>query len=577
VTSEPTKTIVVSVDQPTDWWKSAVVYQIYPRSFADSNGDGMGDIPGISSRLDYLVDLGIDVVWLSPVYASPMDDNGYDISDYQDVDPMFGTLADLDRLIAGLHERGIKIVMDLVVNHTSDEHPWFIESRDPASPKRDWYWWRPARPGFEPGSEGAEPTNWEAAFSGSAWQFDERSGEYYLHIFSTKQPDLNWENPEVRHAIYNMMNWWVDRGVDGFRMDVINLISKHRLVDGVPAAGRTRVSSFLFTANGPRLDEFLAEMNAEVGLDARNLLTVGEMPGSTTETARRATDPANHELNMVFTFEHVSLDSLPGGSGKWDLVPLSLPALKRNLNEWQVALAGVGWNSLYWDNHDQPRAVSRFGDDSPEHRVNSAKTLGTVQHMHRGTPYVYQGEELGMTNTYFTAIDQYRDIESLNYHAAALSLGMEVETVLHSLSVKSRDNARTPMQWDDTSHAGFTEGIPWLPVNPNYLTINAAAAVEDPDSVFHHFHKLIELRHDHPVVVHGQFELLLPDHEQIWALSRTLDDQVLLMIANCSSQPISVPADAVPDLSGAEVLLATHEDSTSLELVPWESRIYLLG
>ena len=537
MTSEPTQTAVVSVDRPTDWWKSAVVYQIYPRSFADSNGDGMGDIAGIVSRLDYLSELGIDVVWLSPVYASPMDDNGYDISDYQDVDPMFGTLEDLERLIAGLHERDIKIVMDLVVNHTSDEHPWFVESRDPASPKRDWYWWRPARPGFEPGSEGAEPTNWEAAFSGSAWQFDERSGEYYLHLFSAKQPDLNWENPEVRRAVYDMMNWWVDRGVDGFRMDVINLISKHELVDGVPAPGRTRVPCFQFTANGPRLDEFLAEMNAEVGLDARNLLTVGEMPGSSIETARRATDPANHELSMVFTFEHVSLDSRPGGSGKFDLAPLSLPALKKNLNEWQLALADAGWNSLYWDNHDQPRAVSRFGDDSPEHRVNSAKTLATVQHMHKGTPYVYQGEELGMTNTYFTAIEHYRDIESLNYHAAALSLGMEVEAVLHSLSVKSRDNARTPMQWDDTSHAGFTEGIPWLPVNPNYLTINAAAAVEDPNSVFHHFRKLINLRHDHPVVVHGRFELLLPDHEQIWALTRTLDDQVLLMIANCSSQP----------------------------------------
>jgi oligo-1,6-glucosidase len=576
VISEPTQTSDV-VDRPTDWWKSAVVYQIYPRSFADSNGDGMGDIPGIASRLDYLAELGIDVVWLSPVYTSPMDDNGYDISDYQDVDPMFGTLEDLDLLIAGLHQRGIKIVMDLVVNHTSDEHPWFIESRDPDSPKRDWYWWRPARPGFEPGTEGAEPTNWEAAFSGSAWQFDERSGEYYLHIFSTKQPDLNWENPEVRHAIYDMMNWWVDRGVDGFRMDVINLISKQELVDGVPAPGRTRVSSFDFTANGPRLDEFLAEMNAEVGLDARNLLTVGEMPGSTIETARRATDPANHELNMVFTFEHVSLDSRPGGSGKFDLAPLSLPALKKNLNEWQLALSDAGWNSLYWDNHDQPRAVSRFGDDSPEHRVNSAKTLATVQHMHKGTPYIYQGEELGMTNTYFTAIEHYRDIESLNYHAAALSLGMEVEAVLHSLSVKSRDNARTPMQWDDTSHAGFTEGIPWLPVNPNYLTINAAAAVQDPDSVFHHFHKLIELRHGHPVIVHGRFELLLGDHEQIWALRRTLDDQVLLMIANCSSQPTRVPGDAIPDPTGAEVLLATHGDSASLELEPWESRIYLLG
>jgi oligo-1,6-glucosidase len=577
VTSEPNQTAVASVDRPADWWKSAVVYQIYPRSFADSNGDGLGDIQGIARRLDYLAELGVDVVWLSPVYASPMDDNGYDISDYIDVDPMFGTLEDLDQLIGGLHDRGIKIVMDLVVNHTSDEHAWFIESRDPASPKQHWYWWRPPRPGFEPGSEGAEPTNWESAFSGSAWQFDERSGEYYLHLFSPKQPDLNWENPEVRRAIYDMMNWWVDRGVDGFRMDVINLISKRELGDGVPLAGRTRVSCFVFTANGPRLDEFLAEMNTAVGLDARNLLTVGEMPGSTIETARRATDPANHELNMVFTFEHVSLDSRPGGSGKFDLVPISLPALKRNLNEWQVALADVGWNSLYWDNHDQPRAVSRFGDDSAEYRVNSAKTLATVQHMHRGTPYIYQGEELGMTNTYFSSIEQYRDIESLRYHADALSLGMEVEAVLRSLSVKSRDNARTPMQWDDSSQAGFTEGIPWLPVNPNYLTINAATEMEDPDSVFHHFRKLIKLRHDHPVIVHGRFDLLLPDHEQIWALTRTLDDQVLLMIANCSSEPVLVPSDTMPDLTDAQLLLATHEDSMSYELAPWESRVYLRG
>ena len=575
--SEPTQTHAVPIDRPIDWWKSAVVYQIYPRSFADSNGDGTGDIPGMLSHLDHLAALGVDVVWLSPVYASPMDDNGYDISDYQDVDPLFGTLEDLDLLIAGLHERGIKIVMDLVVNHTSDEHPWFIESRDPASAKRDWYWWRPARPGFEPGSEGAEPTNWESAFTGSAWQFDERSGQYYLHLFSPKQPDLNWENPEVRQAIYDMMNWWVDRGIDGFRMDVINLISKGQLIDGEPPPGRTRAHSFIFTANGPRLDEFLAEMNAAVGLDERNLLTVGEMPGSTVEVARRATDPANHELSMVFTFEHVGLDSRRDGGGKFDLVPLLLPALKKNLAEWQVALADVGWNSLYWDNHDQPRAVSRFGNDSPEHRANSAKTLATVQHMHKGTPYVYQGEELGMTNTYLSSIEQYRDIESINYHTAALSLGMEVEAVLNSLSLRSRDNARTPMQWDDRSHAGFTDGIPWLPVNPNYVTVNAATQLDDPDSVFHHFRKLIKLRHDHPVVVDGRFALLLPDHEQIWVLTRTLDDQVLMMIANCSSDPASVPPDAIPDLSGARVLLTTHGDSTSLELEPWESRIYLLG
>ena len=576
MTVAPSQNASVRIERPEDWWKTAVVYQIYPRSFADSNGDGMGDIPGITAHVDYLADLGVDVVWLSPVYRSPMDDNGYDISDYQDIDPLFGTLEELDTLIAALHERGIKLVMDLVVNHTSDEHPWFVESRDPASAKRDWFWWRPAREGFEPGTEGAEPTNWEAAFSGPAWHFDEASGEYYLHLFSPKQPDLNWENPEVRQAIYAMMNWWVDRGVDGFRMDVINLISKSDLVDGVPPAGHKLAPAWGFTANGPRLEEFLAEMNAAVGLDARNLLTVGEMPGSTIAMARRVTDPANHELNMVFTFEHVSLDNVPGGR-KWDLNPLSLPVLKDNLNTWQVGLAEVGWNSLYWDNHDQPRAVSRFGDDSPEHRVNSAKTLATVQHMHKGTPYVYQGEEIGMTNTYFVDIAQYADIESINYHADALSLGMEAEAVMRSLSVKSRDNARTPMHWDDTAHAGFSEGIPWLPVNPNYVTINAAAAVADQTSVFHHFKKLIELRHDHPIVAHGTFALLLADHEQIWAVTRTLADQVLVMVANCSSSPATVPDNALPDVSSAQLLLATHPGATGLELAPWESRIYLIG
>ena len=371
------------------------------------------------------------MVWLSPIYRSPMDDNGYDISDYQDVDPLFGTLEELDALIAGLHARGIKLIMDLVVNHTSDEHPWFVESRDPASPKRDWYFWRPAREGFEPGTEGAEPTNWESSFSGSAWQFDERSGEYFLHVFSPKQPDLNWENPEVRRG----------RLRDD---ELVGRPGRRRLPDGrdqpdLQAAGaarrragpgdrRTRAASGS-SINGPRLEEFLAEMNAAVGLTERNLLTVGEMPGSTIELARRVTDPARHELNMVFTFEHVGLDRMPEGS-KWDLKDLYLPDLKQNLADWQVGLADVGWNSLYWDNHDQPRAVSRFGDDSPEHRVNSAKTLATVQHLHQGTPYVYQGEELGMTNTYFAEIGQYRDIESVNYHADALSLGLEAEAVL---------------------------------------------------------------------------------------------------------------------------------------------------
>ena len=374
-----------------------------------------------------------------------------------------------------------------------------------------------------------------------------------------------------------MMNRWVDRGVDGFRMDVINLISKQPgLRDGETGPGRRFAPAFERFANGPRLEEFLQEMNAAVGLDARHLLTVGEMPGSTIELARRVTDPANAELNMVFTFEHVGLDVRPGGT-KWDLAPLHLPVLKQNLAAWQEGLAGVGWNSLYWDNHDQPRAVSRFGDDGPEHRVNSAKTLATVQHLHQGTPYVYQGEELGMTNTQFLDISSYRDIESVNYHAEAMSLGLQAETVMRSLAARSRDNARTPVQWDDTSHAGFTQGIPWLPVNPNYVYVNAAAAVADEDSTFHHLRRLIALRHELPVVVEGRFALLLPDHEQIWALTRTLGEQVLLVVANCSSLPATVPAGALPDVTGARLLLSTHPGATSAELAPWESRVHLVG
>ncbi len=562
--------------RPADWWKSAVVYQVYPRSFADSDGDGIGDVPGITSRLDYLAHLGVDVLWLSPVYRSPMDDNGYDISDYQDVDPLFGSLDDLDELIAAAHDRGIRLVMDLVVNHTSDEHPWFTESRQPDSPKRDWYWWRPPREGFEGGAEGAEPNNWESAFSGSAWEYDERSGEYYLHLFSRKQPDLNWENPEVRAAVHEMMRWWVARGVDGFRMDVINLISKQpALPDGVVPDGHRFAPAFDMVANGPRLHEFLHEMNREVGLDEDRLLTVGEMPGSTVELAREATDPARGELSMVFTFEHVELDHVADGT-KWDLADLPLPVLKGNLDRWQRGLAGTGWNSLYWDNHDQPRAVSRFGDDSPQHRVASAKTLATVLHLHRGTPYVYQGEELGMTNSRYTDIAQYRDIEALGYHRDALARGLAEDVVLASLAARGRDNARTPMQWDASEHAGFTTGDPWLPAHPDKETINAEAALADPDSVFHHYRRLIDLRHRWAAVVDGRFDLLLADHDQLWVFTRTLDDTVLLVLANCSSRPATVPLEAVPAFDESEVLLATHPIVPGPVLRAWESRILRL-
>ncbi len=579
--------------RPAEWWKSAVVYQIYPRSFADSDGDGVGDIRGIIGKLDYLAALGVDVIWLSPLYRSPQDDNGYDISDYLDVDPTFGTLADLEELFAGIHSRGMKVVMDLVVNHTSDEHPWFVESRSSReNPRRTWYWWRPPRPGHEGGTPGAEPTNWASFFSGPAWEWDEATGEYYLHLFSRKQPDLNWENPEVRHAVYDMMRWWLDRGVDGFRMDVINLISKQvnedgSLPDGAVPGGFTGAGAlgdgFPFYGNGPRIHEFLQEMHREV-LAGRNLITVGETPGATVADAVLYTDPARGEVSMVFTFEHMGLDAL---GTKWDLKPLDLRDLKANLTAWQEGLAERGWNSLYWDNHDQPRIVSRWGDDGA-HRVVSAKALATVLHLLRGTPYVYQGEEIGMTNAHFTSLDQYRDIESLNWAREALARGVPPEMVLRSLAAKSRDNARTPMQWDAGPNAGFTTGTPWLAVNPNHVEVNAAAALADPDSVLHHYRRLIELRHTLPVVVHGDYRLLLPADPQVFAYVRTLDDHRLLVVANLSGAAAAVDLGDDAALLSGEVLLAaggpeegpgrgggTAPDDAVVTLAPWESRVVL--
>ncbi len=566
-----------------EWWKAAVVYQIYPRSFADSDGDGIGDLRGILGRLDYLQHLGVDVVWLSPVYSSPQDDNGYDISDYQAIDPTFGTLEDLDALIAGLHERGIKLVMDLVVNHTSDEHPWFVESRSSRdNPKRDWYWWRPARPGHEPGTPGAEPTNWESFFSEPAWELDPATGDYYLHLFSRKQPDLNWENPEVRHAVYDMMRWWLDRGVDGFRMDVINLISKAVHPDGSLPDGRSIPGTALgdgsqFYSNGPRVHEFLQEMHREV-LAGRHLITVGETPGVTIDDAVLYTDPERGEVDMVFTFEHMGLDVGRTGS-KWDVAPLRLTDLKANLTLWQEGLARTGWNSLYWNNHDQPRAVSRFGDDG-RHRVASAKTLLTVLHLLRGTPYVYQGEELGMTNAPFTTVEEYEDIESLNWARAAREQGLGTGQITHALALKSRDHARTPMQWDESTHAGFTSGTPWLPVSPNHTEINAAAALANPDSVLHHLRRLVELRHTRDVVVHGDYHLLLPADAQVYAYTRTLGHQTLLVVANMSSVPATPDLGEHAALLEGEVLVTTHpvtNPGAPPVLAPWESRAVLSG
>src|SRR5215217_6640062 len=534
------------------WWKESVVYQIWPRSFADGDGDGIGDLAGITSRLDYLATLGVDVVWLSPIYPSPQDDAGYDISDYQDIDPTFGSLGQLDALLEAIHERGMKLVMDLVVNHTSDEHPWFVESRaSKVNPKRDWYWWRPAREGMNAGDPGAEPNNWGSIFSGPAWELDETTGEYYLHLFSRKQPDLNWENPEVRHAVHEMMGWWLDRGVDGFRMDVINMISKDpALPDGIAEPGAALGDGGPHFTDGPRIHEFLAEMHATV-FEGRSdgLLTVGEMPGVTIDEARRYTDPARHEVDMVFQFEHVQLDQ---GARKWDVDPLRLTDLKASLGRWQAGLAETGWNSLYWGNHDQPRAVSRYADDG-EHRVRAAKMLATVLHMHRGTPYVYQGEELGMTNAPFAGVEDLRDIE-------ALAAGDDPAHVLESVRAMGRDNARTPMQWDASEHAGFTTGTPWLAVNPNHAEINAEAARADPDSVFHHYRRLIELRHTLPVVAHGDFTMLLPHDERVYAFTRRLGDVELLVLGNFSGEEVTAEVPDAERWRAAELLVGEEGD-----------------
>jgi oligo-1,6-glucosidase len=559
------------------WWTRAVAYQVYPRSFADSDGDGIGDLGGIVERIDHLAQLGIDVLWLSPIYPSPQDDNGYDISDYCDVDPTFGTLEELDRLIEALHASGMKLVMDLVVNHTSDEHPWFVESRSSIhSPRRDWYWWRPPRAGREPGEPGAEPNNWGSFFSGPAWELDPTTGEYYLHLFSRKQPDLNWEHPEVRAAVHEMMRWWIDRGVDGFRMDVINLISKDPTLPDGRTGHRGFASPGRAVFNGPRIHEFLAEMRSAVFGDRSGaFLTVGEMPGADVDDARLYTDAARGELDMVFQFEHVMLDTGPGG--KWDLRPLHLPTLKQNLAHWQVGLADVGWNSLYWSNHDQPRAVSRFGDDDPAWRVLSAKTLATVLHLHRGTPYVYQGEELGMTNAPFATVDDFRDVETLNHYVEAVAHGQPEHEVLAALQSRSRDHARTPMQWDAGEHAGFTTGTPWLPVNPNHVDINAAAQVHDPSSVFGHYRALIALRHEEPAVALGDFALLLADHPTVWAIRRRLDDTEVVMLANCSRDEVAVDGAELGDLDGAELLLTSYTAAAPQSrhaLRGWESAVY---
>lgn len=542
------------------WWQHSVVYQIYPRSFSDSNGDGIGDIPGITARLDHLQALGVDVVWLSPVYASPNDDNGYDISDYRAIQPEFGTMADFDALLAGLHVRGIRLVMDLVVNHSSDAHHWFQQAcRSRDNPYHDYYIW--ADP-----VDGREPTNWESFFGGSAWTWNAPTGRYYLHLFSRRQPDLNWRNPRLREEVHALMRFWLDKGVDGFRMDVINLISKHGGADGrLPDAPVVRPGflqpAFALTANGPRLPEYLAEMRREV-LDRyldrdpdHPRLTVGECPGITPALARTLTDRNSGVLDMVFQFDHVDLDAEPG-QGKWALKPLHLPDLKHSLARWQQALHGGGWNSLYWGNHDQPRCVSRWGSDDPAWREPAAKMLATCLHGHQGTPFIYQGDEIGMTNYPFGDIGQCRDIETLNHYRDAVGRqGQDPAVVMAAVRAKGRDNARTPMQWTDGPQAGFSTGQPWLAVHPNHRHVNAQAARADADSVFHHHRRLIALRRQWPVLVHGRFELLWPDHPEVYAYRRVWGDEQLVVICRFSPAPGVLDTTGC-DLADAEVLLS---------------------
>ena len=531
------------------WWQSSVVYQIYPRSFQDSNGDGIGDIPGITSRLEYIRDLGADVIWLSPVYQSPNDDNGYDISDYRAIMTEFGTMEDYDKMLEKAHSLGLKIVMDLVVNHTSDEHAWFMDSRSSKdSPYRDYYIWKD-------GKEGKAPSNMGSAFGGSAWELDQKTGMYYMHLFTKKQPDLNWENPKVRDEVFDMMTWWLDKGIDGFRMDVISLISKDQSFPDYPADA-TGYSHHRFVANGPRVHEFLQEMNSRV-LSRYDIMTVGETAGVTLEEAKKYASLDGSELNMVFQFEHMGADGDPV-TDKWTDAPLYLPKLKEILTRWEKGLEGIAWNSLYWDNHDQPRIVSRWGNDAPEYRVLSAKMLALCLHMMQGTPYVYQGEELGMTNYPWKDVSEFQDVDSWNNYNELVGKGiMTPEAGFRALKAKSRDNARTPMQWDDSPQAGFTTGTPWMQVNPNYTEINAAAQTGDPDSVFSFYKELIRLRHEMEVIVYGSYDLLLPEDENLYVYTRTYGDEKLLIVCNFSEKE---QAFAVPEeFAGAEKLIGNYE------------------
>lgn len=544
--------IMKQLDTSKAWWKKAVIYQIYPRSFQDSNNDGIGDLQGVISRLDYLAELGIDAIWLSPVYKSPQDDNGYDISDYQDIDPMFGKLEDMEQLIHEAKKRNIKILMDLVLNHSSDEHKWFIEAKKSReNPYHDYYVWRD-------GVEGTYPNDMKSCFGGSAWQWVPEVKQYYFHQFSVKQPDLNWDNPKVRQEIYNMINWWIEKGVGGFRLDVIDQIAKE--------------PDLKITSNGHRLHEYIQEMSRETFQRAK-LITVGEAWGATPELAKLYSNPDGSEFSMVFQFEHIGLDQQQEKE-KWDLAPLDFLKLKHTLTKWQKELSGKGWNSLFWDNHDLPRIVSRWGNDE-KYLVESSKMLATVLHGMQGTPYIYQGEELGMTNVKYD-IEDYRDIETLNLYKERIKAGYTKEEVMKSIYAKGRDNARTPMQWDNSENAGFTDGTPWIKVNPNYGYINARKELQDKNSVFYYYKKLIWLRKNLDVFVEGKYELLFEDDSNIFSYTRTYEDTVLLVICNFYGETIQF---TMPEryLGEKEVLISNYKQPLQNgQLRPYEAIMYLL-
>jgi trehalose-6-phosphate hydrolase len=556
------------------WWKKAVVYQIYPKSFNDTTGNGVGDIKGITEKLDYLNTLGVEVVWLTPIYTSPQRDNGYDIADYFNIHEEYGTMADFDELLAEAHKRNIKIIMDIVVNHTSTEHQWFVESRKSKdNPHRDYYIWRDGK------EDGSAPTNWESKFGGNAWQYDEETGQYYLHLFDVTQADLNWENDELRRKVYEMMQFWLDKGVDGFRLDVINLISKNQDFpddDGSAAPGDGRK----FYTDGPKVHEYMQEMNKEV-FSKYDIMTVGEMSSTTIENCVKYSNPERNELSMTFNFHHLKVD-YPGGE-KWSVADFDFLKLKEILSTWQVEMhKGGGWNALFWCNHDQPRIVSRYGNDE-EHRIESAKMLATTIHMMQGTPYIYQGEEFGMTNPKFTSIEEYRDVESINIFNILKEKGMPEEEILEILRHKSRDNSRTPVQWNSDEHSGFTSGTPWIPVAKNHKEINAEEALADENSIFYHYKKLIELRQQYDIITTGDYQLINADHHDVFSYLRNGENEKLLVLNNFYGNKTNfvLPKEEV-DVEGwtSEILLSNYSDTKNeyenITLRPYESVVFRL-